>query len=56
MLNACKIFRKEKDPGLAFFAALCYTVNRCKFHKLGFARKITECSRPSTRKTKLKEN
>ena len=40
---------------LAFCGVLCYTVNRCKAHKQGIARKITECSRPSTRKTKLKE-
>ena len=40
---------------LAFCGVLCYTVNRCRFCKQGIARKITECSRPSTRKTKLKE-
>lgn len=40
---------------LAFCGVLCYTVNRCRAHKQGIARKITECSRPSTRKTKLKE-
>ena len=29
---------------LDFCGVLCYTVNRCKAHKQGIARKITECS------------
>ena len=54
-LNSMQGYPAVENCILAFCGVLCYTVNRCRAHKQGIARKITECSRPSTRKTKLKE-